>query len=393
LPKQIVARILEMNASAIANGFLLCVVALNAPAQSAGSGSEELLRKCNQTEGNTRTLAADIELTYQTDHGTKRNVGKVQLMKPNLARITLRGDYPVQILDSNGTTLFVLSNPKKYTQQKADPSGRNIDSPWFGLPFRYFFTQSLNPFGPEPDPTATTTYFGEQTIKGERFHVFLVTGQKPMPYAAKFYFGRDNLMHKSVVDFGVGPRHASFSATLTRLKTGQDFRAVQFHFSPPDSAKPDSSRISQMLAIGSLAPDFSLPTSSGQELDLTVARKGEKAVIVNFWFLGCPPCRKEFSDFETLYKELGSRGLNIVAVNMGDSLQSVAAYVRQENLTFPVLLGGSDGDNSVFQKYSVKTYPATYLLDSNGKILYRTAGAADITELRRVLGNLGLQTK
>lgn len=54
-------------------------------------------------------------------------------------------------------------------------------------------------------------------------------------------------------------------------------------------------------------------------------------------------------------------------------------------------LGGDLGKGSIFDKYRVTDqFPAMYLLDSRGKIVYRTAGE-DIAGLKRALASLGIQ--
>jgi hypothetical protein len=40
----------------------------------------------------------------------------------------------------------------------------------------------------------------------------------------------------------------------------------------------------KLLPAGKVAPDFNLPMPRGGQLSLTDARRGKKAVLVNFWF-------------------------------------------------------------------------------------------------------------
>lgn len=69
----------------------------------------------------------------------------------------------------------------------------------------------------------------------------------------------------------------------------------------------------------------------------------------------------------------------------------VASYVARTSLTLPVVLGGDPRRESIFDKYQVTDqFPATYLLDSQGRIVYRTAGE-DIAGLKRALASLGIK--
>lgn len=357
---------------------------------NAEERAEALVQQFAGTALKAQTLSANIELTYTNSEGLHRNTGNLKLMKPNYALLSLKGDYPVEALASDGKSVFILADQTTYKQQKSDPRGANIDSPWFGLPFRYFFTQSINPFGPDPDSTAKIHYSGEETIQGETFQVLLVNGEKPMPYTARYYFGRDSIMRRSVVDFGTPPKQTSFTATLTGIRTNVKMTVADFQFKPPKGATLDEGFEDKMLALGKHAPDFSLPSFAGKKQSLAELIKGKKATLINFWFLSCPPCREEFPHFEKIYEELKPNGLEIVAINMGDSPAPVAEYVRQEHLAFPVLMGGKDDAKSVFKDYQVATYPTTYLFNSEGNLVYRTTGF-NLGPIRKVLTSLGVK--
>jgi peroxiredoxin len=119
--------------------------------------------------------------------------------------------------------------------------------------------------------------------------------------------------------------------------------------------------------------------------------QGKRATLINFWFYNCAPCRIEFPEFEKLYQQFRSRGFNIIAIDKGDPTATVAGYVRRTGLTFPIAMGGDLHKRSVFESYKVTDqFPATYLLDSRGRIVYRTAGE-DVAGLKRALAALGIQ--
>ncbi len=143
-----------------------------------------------------------------------------------------------------------------------------------------------------------------------------------------------------------------------------------------------------MLAIGTTAPSFRLPSLTGASESLTAQSKGMKATLVNFWYLNCPPCRLENPEFEKLYQQFHAQGFNIVAIDKGDPPAAVTTYIRHAGLTYPILLGGEETPKSIFARYRVSTFPATYLLDANGHIVYRATGE-DIAGLRQALKQLG----
>jgi peroxiredoxin/outer membrane lipoprotein-sorting protein len=355
----------------------------------ADQRADAILEKTAAKARATQALSAEIELSCRTPgQPLKRNAGSVKLMKPNYARISLQGDYPLQVLASDGTTVYAMPDASTYKKSLAHKRGANIDEPWWGLPFRYFFTQSVNPFGPQPDVSAKTSYVGEEVFQNEKFRVVEVSGEKPMVYRARFYISQQYILLRTIVEFG-GPDGASFEAEMSNVKTGGPFTLAEFQFAPPKTATPEEPADAKMLAIGMNGPEFSLWSLEDRTLSLASIRRDKKAILINFWYLACPPCREEFPFFEKLYGELKDKGLAIVAVNYNDPAKDVAEYVKKTGLTFTIAMG-DDGESNVFMKYSVQSFPATYLLDEQGRIVYRAAGL-DEAGLRKALEKLGLR--
>lgn len=126
------------------------------------------------------------------------------------------------------------------------------------------------------------------------------------------------------------------------------------------------------LAVGDVAPDFELTTMDGETVRLSDYR-GER-VFVNFWATWCPPCRAEMPDMQTLYEEQDVP-FEILAVNLTESEQSeqnITSFTEDFGLTFPILL---DMDSATAEKYKVKAVPASYMIDTEGRIAFVAPGA------------------
>ncbi len=118
--------------------------------------------------------------------------------------------------------------------------------------------------------------------------------------------------------------------------------------------------------------DFTLPDLKGEEVSLKDF-KG-KVVFVFFFASWCPPCREEMPSMEKLYRKFKDKGLVILAVNLRERKERVEEFVRQNNLTFPVLL---DSRGEVGQSYGIRAIPTTYILDRKGKVIGRVIGSRD----------------
>lgn len=121
------------------------------------------------------------------------------------------------------------------------------------------------------------------------------------------------------------------------------------------------------------APDFVLPDLNGQVVRLSQL-KG-KVVMLNIWATWCPPCRKEMPTMEVLYKKMRGADFVMLAASQDvDGKSTVAPYLQEGGLTFPVLL---DVNGEVGKKYGVTGYPETFIIDRQGTIVHRHIGYND----------------
>lgn len=370
---------------------LLCVslCLLTAQVVFSNQADETLLKDAEARARTLDTLKAHIELTWETpSQSLKRSAGAVTLMKPNFALIELKGDYPLVTLASDGRSRYLFSEANKYSLAASDAKGKDIDTPWWAFPVRFFFTQSIRPFGPDSPPWTSSREAGTETIGGKTYRILEITGDKPMEYVARFYFDQNKLLCRSVVRFGQDEKAPVFTAQIEDVITTGRLRPKNFRFKPPITARLDTGAEKKMLAIGDRGPDFSLPTPDGNLLKLETAR-GKKATLINFWYLSCPPCRAEFELFQKLYTDLKDQGFSIIAINTVDQGKDIASYLRDNRFTFPVVMSERDGPG-VAGAYRIETYPSSYLIDSEGKIVYRAVGV-DEGGLLRSLKELGFQ--
>lgn len=160
----------------------------------------------------------------------------------------------------------------------------------------------------------------------------------------------------------------------------------------------------ELLPVGATAPTFTLPTPSGEKVSLDDALKGNKALILSFWFIGCPACREELPHLQNLYNQFHSRGLGVLDVdNHGDTPGALATFLHKNKLTFPVALD-PDRVPDIYQdrktwkhtvsgQYHAGGAPAIYIIGPGGKVMWREAGydADTAKRIRSTLTALGLK--
>lgn len=120
------------------------------------------------------------------------------------------------------------------------------------------------------------------------------------------------------------------------------------------------------------APDFTLQDVDGKTWRLSELRG--RPVIVNFWATWCPPCREEMPSMQRAWEQLQAEGVVMLAVNVGESADTVFQFTANYPVDFPLLL---DLDSAVLGLWPVQGLPATFVVDAAGRIAYRAIGGRE----------------
>jgi peroxiredoxin len=123
--------------------------------------------------------------------------------------------------------------------------------------------------------------------------------------------------------------------------------------------------------IGEAAPDFTLPALDGT--NITLSRLKGKKVLLLFWTQGCVFCQtRHILSVNEVYRKGKASGLEVLSINIAESKGTVARYVSEKRLIFPVLL---DRYGSVSRKkFAVYLVPALFIIDQNGLIREKFSG-------------------
>lgn len=131
---------------------------------------------------------------------------------------------------------------------------------------------------------------------------------------------------------------------------------------------------STMMALGTAAPDFSLPDTSGNMVSLSDF-DGAKALLVMFISNHCPFVKHVRSQLADLGAEYQEKGVGVVAIMANDvanypedSPDKMAEEVRLAGYTFPYLY---DETQEVAKAYRAACTPDFFLFDNNKQLVYR----------------------
>lgn len=140
------------------------------------------------------------------------------------------------------------------------------------------------------------------------------------------------------------------------------------------------------------APDFAPTTEWINSQPLHISDLKGKVVLVDFWTYSCINCIRTFPYLKDWYDKYHDKGFEIIGVHTPEfefekNFDNVKYAVKTNGLKYPVVL---DSNFGTWQNYHNRYWPAHYLIDKNGRVVYEHFGEGDydITEnnIRFLLG-------
>ncbi len=138
------------------------------------------------------------------------------------------------------------------------------------------------------------------------------------------------------------------------------------------------------ISVGDIAPDFTLDAPDGTPVSLSSLRG--KYVLLDFWASWCGPCRRENPNVVRLYNQYKDKNFEIYGVSLDRDRDAWIKAIQDDGLTW---VHGSDlkyWNSDVAVKYGVNGIPATYLLDTEGRVIAKNLrGQALERKLQEIL--------
>jgi peroxiredoxin Q/BCP len=149
------------------------------------------------------------------------------------------------------------------------------------------------------------------------------------------------------------------------------------------------------LSPGDPAPDFTLPTDTGEEVTLSALR-GQRVILYFYPAAMTPGCTKQACDFSDSLDSLKAAGFTVLGVSK-DSPARLAKFRERDSLTITLL---SDPELEVHRAYAAygekKLYGktvegvirSTFVIDADGRIelaQYNVKATGHVAKLRKDL--------
>ncbi|NQV52256.1 MAG: AhpC/TSA family protein [Flavobacteriales bacterium] len=191
------------------------------------------------------------------------------------------------------------------------------------------------------------------------------------------------------------PATLSSLAAIQNLNLDQDFEyfalvidALKGKMESNEFYKSLSDQVNaqRKLAVGSPAPDISLPQPDGQTLSL--AELQGKYVLIDFWASWCGPCRKENPNVVRVYNKYHDKGFEILGVSLDKDRNSWVKAIQQDGLVWKHISDLKYWNSVVVPEYQVKGIPLTYLVDPDGNIVGKNLRGASLEDkLAEIFGD------
>lgn len=137
------------------------------------------------------------------------------------------------------------------------------------------------------------------------------------------------------------------------------------------------------------AQDFRVDLFDGSPFALS-DHVGKTAVLLNFWYPSCAPCRQEMPHLEQAWRDFQDEDIRFVGLFVPrgfDSEQDARDFVDEYGLTFDF---ATDRGQTVAQRYAIEFYPTTYFIDRDGKVARVVTRNMDLETIVEILESMGL---
>ena len=129
--------------------------------------------------------------------------------------------------------------------------------------------------------------------------------------------------------------------------------------------KPNESKF---FRTGDAISNVKLVTMDGKKYVLK-DMKG-KVVVLNFWFINCPPCRMEIPHLNNMVESFREREDVVFLAVALDQSYELKDFLKE----MPFQYGIVDAGSYVASRYGINLFPTHVVIDKEGKVIFHTSG-------------------
>jgi thiol-disulfide isomerase/thioredoxin len=164
----------------------------------------------------------------------------------------------------------------------------------------------------------------------------------------------------------IDPHSDNTAFVLYKLSEGERIAMLSHMPKPPETA---------FFTTGEGITSFSAHDINGNKIKLKDLLG--KVVVLNFWFIGCPPCRMEIPELNKIVLQYANDP-NVVFVAIAlDYKSDIKKYIKDNPFLYQII----DDGKMYADLYKLRLFPTNVILDKEGKVRFHTSGYGPSTTL------------
>ena len=301
----------------------------------------------------------------------------------------------ITLMTRSYAALPVLRGARLWQMQAADADNAQFDYLTGAILFSPELYSEIPPLGLDPvyDPIASSTNIPimlyQSGRRGNRWQLDKTLEKlqaggagvylKILPGVTGVFYLKDTASETSAVLEQLPEEIERVVQMLKRIPTPKTVNKLQAGNEPAIS----SLDITLKPFMGDMKPiDIDLKNAAGNRF--TRMDFSGKITLVNFWASWCGPCVEEIPALNRLREHMKHKPFELISINYAETAEQIREFLNLVKVDFPVLL---DEDGSYSAKWNVLVYPATFVIDKSGNIVYGVNGAIE-WDSKEVIGKL-----
>jgi len=95
-----------------------------------------------------------------------------------------------------------------------------------------------------------------------------------------------------------------------------------------------------------------------------------KIIVLNFWFINCPPCRMEMPELSKLSTTFKSDSSIVFLAIALDKKYDIEQFLDGSGFGYTII----DNGKFITDQYRINSYPTNVIVDQNGKVYFHSSG-------------------
>lgn len=133
-------------------------------------------------------------------------------------------------------------------------------------------------------------------------------------------------------------------------------------------AEAPKPRESAFFATGKPISNFKTTDMYGNKYNLKELRG--KVVVLNFWFVNCPPCKKEIPELNKIVAEYQQQKDVVFLAIALDDKAALEEFLKNLPFQYNII----DSGMFIAQQYRITSYPTHVVVDKEGIVKFHTTG-------------------